>query len=105
MLDVLDHISEIHKNNSAKSARDYKLCAKYANLSQLIAILVLGTIHQSPAFFNIFAKGTILPSCNIYLPGVNEFDMIDLSVILLVNVVASMLFLTLSTAAEPFVFL
>lgn len=109
MVSVVKYIAELHKKNSRSNARDFKLCSRYANLSQLIAVgfqvmyYSVVVIYQLPAFFGVLTKGTIRPSLHVYLPGVNEFDAIDMSVLLLINVVYSIHNQTIHFASDPFI--
>lgn len=109
MIDVINYISKIHKKNAAKTARDYDLCMKYANISQLlsvgigIAYYIIAFIYQLPTVFDYIEKGTIRPSLHIYLPGVNEFDTIDMIALLLTNLILAMLGIMVLFASDTFI--
>lgn len=111
MVDVVKNMSKIHQQTAANSARDYQLCRKYANLSQLITIgfpllyISSAMVYESPAYFDMFTRGIIRPSVNIYLPGVNESDAIDMSVLLVVNVVAHYMVLLIICGTDPFIYI
>lgn len=108
---IANSVSDIHKKNAAESARDYKLCAKYADLSRYIAISIPASysivtiIYQFPTFMDIFTKGIIRPSASIYLPGVNECDTIDMTALLLVNVMLVTLGIVIYLASETFIYI
>lgn len=109
MIDVANKISVIHKKNALKTTRDHKLCEKYANLSQLIAIgipiwyytLTIG--FQLPTVYDIISKGIIRPSMHIYLPGANESNMMDMSVLCLLNFISVIFGMIAITASDTFV--
>lgn len=109
MVDVTKYIAEIHEKNGTKTARDFDLCAKYAKLSQWIVIgiplscHITGIVYQSPAFIAIFTKGIIRPSVHIYFPGANELHKIDMSVLLLFNVIFDMFAIAVVTASDAFI--
>lgn len=91
MIAVSNNIAEMHAKNSGRNARDYELCARYAKISQLItigvpimyAVIIIG--FQSPAFLAILTEGKISPSMHIYLPGFNQVDRLQMSILLLIN--------------------
>lgn len=109
MLDIVNNISDIHKRNSAKNAKDHQLCANYGRLTQWITIgvpivyLTSAILYNLPAFLNILTQGIIRPSLGIYLPAANQYDNIDMSVLLLVNLVAQCLGFAIFAATDPFI--
>lgn len=109
MIGIAKHIVEIHKKNSAKKAKNYKLCEEYGNLSYLITIGlptfygILIIFYQLPAFIDIFTKGKIRPSASIYLPDVNEADTIDMSVLFLINFVYFTFVANIFLATDAFI--
>lgn len=109
MIDVLNNIAEIHKNNSKPSARDYELCERNANLCKLLVIGIsigLGAtafVFQLPAFLDYLTKGIIRPSYNIYLPGFDKTDARDMSVLMLINIAISLFEILIISSSDTFV--
>lgn len=109
MIDTVNNIAEIHKKNSAKMSKDYDLCQKYASLSQWIIIgifilyLSFVIIYQLPAFFDIFTKGIVQPSLTIYLPGVDELNILDMTALLFINFVFAIFGMTILLATDTFI--
>lgn len=111
MVDVINNISEIHRKNSAKNARDFDLCNRYAKLAEWIVVgfpivyYTLALAYQLPAFLDILTKGKVRPSMNLYLPGVNELDTIDMIVLSLTNFMLAMFGVTILFASEIFIYI
>lgn len=108
MVDVTNTIAQIHKKNSDKNARDHELCGKYANLCRLLTIgiplsySIVAIGYQLSAFIDIFTKGIVRPSLGIYLPDANQFDVIDMAVLLLTNIIFVATNATILAAADTF---
>lgn len=111
MIGVIGAVTEIHKKNPGKTARDYDLCNKYTNLCRLVVIgfpimySILLLSFQMPAFFEMLTKGKIRPSIHIYLPDVNEFSVPDMTVLLLINIVLSAFETLVVIAWDTFIFI
>lgn len=111
MIDVLRNISEMHQKNSAKNARNYDLCRRYGKISQLIATgipifyLSIIIVYQLPACFDILTKGIIRPSMNIYLPDIDEFDTIDMSLLFVINVAFVTYTIIIPIASDIFIYI
>lgn len=108
MVAVSKNSAEIHRKNSGKSARDYELCARYANFIQLMVVGIpavywfVVTGYQATAFIGILTKGEISPPMHFYLPGFNESDRVQMSILLLINVILGYYGATLVAAADLF---
>lgn len=104
MLGVIKNISEFHKKNVAEPAMDYQLCQNYTHLAQLITIGTpiayygLANIYQLPAFCDIFRNG-------IVVVGVDESDVIDMSVLLLINIVYAASASNVEIATDTFIYI
>lgn len=104
MVEILSNFSEIYKINASKNARHFKLCTKYATISQWISIgtpiiySVAAISYQLPALVDILINILILPD-------INELDVIDLSVLLLINITLINVGVIILSAYDPFVYL
>jgi hypothetical protein len=60
-------------------------------------------LYTLPTFLSIFTQGIIRPSIGIYLPGANEHDNIDMSVLLLINITGQYLSYAIICATDSFI--
>jgi hypothetical protein len=111
MVEVVNNTSDIHKKNSAKTARDHQLCAKYGNLAQLITIgipmlyCVTVAITNLTLYFGIFTQGITQPTSIIYFPGVDTLNKIHMIVLFIFNIAYQYIFLAIVCVAESFIYM
>lgn len=91
LIEIIDFLVDIYKANSMVTNRYYKICDRYSSLCQWVLKIALYTL-LAMCVFMLFApvieyhvNGNVTPAAGIYLPGVVEYDINTLSILVIYN--------------------
>lgn len=94
LLNIIRFIEDVYKKNSNdKLARDYKLCAKYADLSQYVVKATIITYHILIAIYftflpiSYYVTGNILPLMPFQFIGIDSKSTYGIAFLVAFNVV------------------